>query len=130
MELAVQQVFGNMLGILRMSGTTVVVVFHGRAYIFSPADAQYPLVIDMDAVVVAKVVVEPSVAFIRAFRMDLLKPASQIFIFRFPAALLSRRPFVVGRTGYMKQRTSRFDGIPFFLMALLNCRVNMALPYL
>ena len=41
-----------------MSGTSMVVVFHGRVYISGPTDMKYPLVIDIDSVVITQVIVE------------------------------------------------------------------------
>lgn len=70
-ELAVQEIFGNVLRVLGPSGAATVIVFHSRAYISGPADSQYPLVIDMDTIVVAQVIIESPVAFIWAFPMDL-----------------------------------------------------------
>lgn len=67
MELAIQQVFSQMLGILGSSGTAVVAVLHGRPNISGPANTQYSLIIDMDSIVVAQVVVEPPIALIWTF---------------------------------------------------------------
>ena len=50
----------------------MIIVFHRGTYIFAPADTQHPLVINMDTMVVAKIVIEPSISLIRAFCMDLL----------------------------------------------------------
>lgn len=74
MKLTIQQVFSNMLRVFLLPGTATVVVLHGRAYVSDPADAQHPLVIDVDAVVMAQVIIEPAVAFIRALPVELLNP--------------------------------------------------------
>ena len=47
-KLPVQKVLGKILRVLRLSGAATVVIFHGRAYISGPADAEHPFVIDMD----------------------------------------------------------------------------------
>ena len=52
-ELPVQKILGKILRILRLPGTSTVVVFHGGAYISGPANTEYPLVIDMNAIVMA-----------------------------------------------------------------------------
>ena len=94
-ELTVQKILCNELRIFGMSGTAVVTVLHCRAYISGPADPQHPLVIDMDTIVVTKIIVEPSIALIRAFLMDLFDFVGQTLIFLGSAAQLSRIPFVV-----------------------------------
>lgn len=72
MELAVQEVVGEILWILNLSGTAVVIVFHSRPNISGPADTKHSFVIDVDAIVMAQVVIEPPAAFIRAFLVDFL----------------------------------------------------------
>lgn len=52
-ELPVQKIFGNILRILRLPGTSTIVVFHGRAYISGSANTEHPLVINMNAMVMA-----------------------------------------------------------------------------
>ena len=52
-KLSVQKIFSKVLRVFRLSGAATVVIFHGRAYISCPADAEHPLVIDMDAIVMA-----------------------------------------------------------------------------
>jgi hypothetical protein len=71
-ELSVQKILGNILGILGLPGTAMAAVFHSRPYISGPADPQHSLVIDMDAIIMAKIVIQSPVSFIWAFCMDLL----------------------------------------------------------
>ena len=80
MELPVQKIFGKILRILRLPGASTVIVFHGRSYISGSADAEYSLVIDMNAMVMAQVVIEPPVAFIWAFFMNLFYFVRKAFI--------------------------------------------------
>ena len=75
-----------MLRIFGPSGAATVIVFHGGPYVSGPADTQYPLVIDMNTVVVAQIVIESSVPFIRAFFMNLFDFVSQTFVLRSPTA--------------------------------------------
>jgi len=60
----------------------------------------------MNAVIMAQVVVEPPVALIRAFRMDLLNRIRKAFILRSPPAQLTGSPFVVSRTRRVEQLAS------------------------
>lgn len=101
-ELAVQKIFGNILGVFSPPGTAMVIVFHSRTYIPGPANTQHTLIINMDAVVVAQIVIEPPVAFVRAFRMDLFNLIRQSLIFLSPAAQVPRSPFMVSRTSNME----------------------------
>ena len=79
-KLPVQKIFGKILRVLRLSGAATVVIFHGRADIFDPADAEHPLVIDMDTAVMAQIVVEPPVSLVWAFGMELFEfSASRLF---------------------------------------------------
>ena len=68
-KLPVQKVLSKILWVLRMSGAATVVIFHGRADISGPADAEHPLVIDMDAVVMTQIIVKSPVALVRACGM-------------------------------------------------------------
>ena len=79
-ELPVQKILGKILRILRLPGASTVIVFHGRSYISGSADAEYSLVIDMNAMVMAQVVIEPPVAFIWAFFMNLFYFVRKAFI--------------------------------------------------
>ena len=66
-ELPIQKILSKILRILCLPGTSAVVVFHGRVYISGSADAEYPLIINVNAMVMAQVVIESTVAFIWAF---------------------------------------------------------------
>jgi hypothetical protein len=90
--LAVQKIFGNVLRIFGRSGAATVIVFHSRAYISGPADTQHPLIIDMDTIVVAQIIIERPVTFIRAFRMDFFNLIRQALIFLSSAAQVPRSP--------------------------------------
>ena len=128
-ELAVQKILGNILRVLGLPGTTMAAVFHGRPDISGAADTQHSLVIYMDAIVVAQIIIEPSVPFVRTLLMDFFNLVSQTFIFRSSAAQLPRSPFVVGRASYMEQSARSFNGNPLCLMAFFNDDVDMALSY-
>ncbi len=61
-----------------------------------------------------QIVIEPAIALVRAFLMELFKPVSQTLIFLGSAAQLSGNPLVASGTGHMKQPAGRFNGIPLF----------------
>ena len=85
-KLPVQKVFGKILRVLRSPRAAMVVVLDRGTDISDPADAEHPLVIDVDTVVMAQVVIESPVALIRAFLMDLLKRVRKSFILCGPLA--------------------------------------------
>ena len=58
----------------------------------------------MDAAVMAQIVIEPPVALIRTFRMELFEFFRKPFILRSPPAQFAGSPFVVSRTRRMEQR--------------------------
>lgn len=122
-KLSVQKILGKILRIFCVSGAATVAVLDRRTDIFNPADAEHSLVVDMNAAVMAQIVIEPPVALIRAFRMELFK------LLRSPAAQLSGSPFVVSRMRCVEQLTGRFNGKSMFFMAFLNDYVNLALLY-
>jgi len=64
-------------------------VLDGRFDIPGPTDPQYPLVVDMDAQVMAQLVVDPAVTLIRAFRVDTLDLLCQRLILGRPVAELA-----------------------------------------
>ena len=128
-EPPVQKILGKILRIPRLPGTSAVVVFHGRAYISGSADAEHPLVIDMDTIVMAQVVIEPPVAFIWAFLVDLFNLVRKAFILRSSLAQFSGSPFVVSRASQMEQFAGQFNGIALFGVCFPDGSIDMALSY-
>ena len=94
-ELPIQKILSKILRILRLPGASAVVVFHGRVYISGSADAEYPLIINVNAMVMAQVVIESTVAFIWAFLVNLFNLVRKTFILRSSLAQFSGSPFVV-----------------------------------
>ena len=128
-ELPVQKIISKILRILRLSGTSTVAVFHGRAYISGSADSEHPLVIDTNVIVMTQVVIEPPVAFIRAFLMDFFKLVCQTFILYGSSAQLAGIPLVVSGSSHMEQLTGQLDGITIFLVCFPNRGIDAALSY-
>ena len=101
-ELAIQQVFSQMLRVSGTPGTAVVTVLHGRPDISGPADTKHSLIIDMDTVVMAQIIIEPAITLVRVFRMNFLDLICQPLILCGSAALLSSCPLMVSGTGHME----------------------------
>ena len=99
-----------------------------QAYISGPADAENPLVVDMNAAVMAQIVVEPPVSLIRTFRMELFELFRKPLILCGPLAQLPGRPFVVSRTRRVEQLTGQFNGIVRFLVCLPDRGIDAAIP--
>lgn len=128
-KLAVQKILCNVLWVLSPPGAAVAGVLNGRLDIPGPADAQYTLIVHMDAVVVAQVIIEPAVALIRTFFVDFFYDTGQALVLCCSVAQFPGSPLVVSRTGHMKQSAGYLNGIPLSLMAFLDCPVNPPLPY-
>lgn len=128
-ELPVQKIFSKILRILRLPGASAVVVFHGGAYVSGSADAEHPLVIDVDTMVMAQIVIEPPVALIWAFLVDLFNLVRKAFVLRSSPAQFSGCPFVVGRTGHMEQFAGKFNRITLFSVCFPDGSIDMALSY-
>ena len=128
-KLPVQKILSKILRVLRLSGAATVVIFHGRADISGPADAEHPFVVDMDAAVMAQIVIEPPVALIRTFRMELFEFFRKPFILRSPPAQLPRSPLVVSRTRRVEQLAGWLNGITIFLVCFPDRSIDAALSY-
>ena len=130
MELAVKKVFRKMLRTLCLPRASMAVVFDSGLYILYPTDAKDPFIVDMDAMVMPQVVVDPAVAFVGTFQMDFLNLSGKLFVLGSPAAQLTGSPLVIGRASHMKQRASDLDGASYVHIAIFNSCVDMALSYL
>ena len=105
MELAVQPVLRDVLGIGGLPGTAVVLVLNSRLDIQTAADAKYSLFINIQLVIVGQIILDPAVALIRAFSMDLLHKFRNLLIFLFSGALSAADPAVVCCSGYAEHTT-------------------------
>ena len=128
-KLPVQKVFGKILRVLRSPRAAMVVVLDRGTDISGPADAEHPLVIDVDTVVMTQVVIESPVALIRTFLMDLLDRIREMFVLRSPPAQLAGSPSVVGRACHMEQLTGQLNGISLFSVLFPDRGIDMALSY-
>ena len=86
MKLAVQKILCNILRIFSLPGTTTVVVFYSRFDVSGPTNTQHALVIDMYAIVVSQIVIEPPIALIWTFLMNFLNLVGQTLILIYPMA--------------------------------------------
>ena len=96
MKFAGEDVFCDVLRILRTSSTAVAAVLNGGFYAFLSAYSKDTLVIYMNAVVVPKVIVYAAIALVRAFIVDFFHKFSNGYVFLNPVASFSRSPLVIG----------------------------------
>ena len=82
----------------------------------------------MNAAVMAQIVVEPPVALVRAFGVELFELFRKPFILRSPPAQLSRSPLVVSRTRRVEQLTGWLNGITIFLVCFPDRGIDAAIP--
>ena len=128
-KLPAQKVLGKILRVLRLSGAAMVVVLDRGTDISDLADAENPLVIDMDTVVMTQAVIESPVALIRTFLMDILDRIREMFVLRGPMAQLAGSPLVVCRTRRVEQLTGWLNGIFPFSVCLPDRGIDAALSY-
>ena len=128
-KLSVQKIFGKVLRIFCVSGAAAASVLDRGADVFDPADAEHPLVVDMDAAVMAQVIVEPPVTLIRTFLVDLLKRVRKAFVLCSPLTQFTGSPFVVSRARCVEQFTGQFNGIARFLVCFPDCCIGAALSH-
>ena len=81
-----QDVLRYVLRILGGPGTTVVAVLDGRLDAPDTADAEYSLVVHMDAMVMLQLVPDPPIALVRTLCVDGLYLLCQLRVFRCPSA--------------------------------------------
>lgn len=129
-KLPIQNIFGKILRILCFSGAAVAAVLDRGLDVPDTADSQHALVIDTDAVVVLQVIVDTSIALVRASAVDLFDHFSDAFIFDSPLAQLARCPLVVCGMGHMEQVAHRLHWILLFCVLFADGRVEMGLSYL
>ena len=128
-KLPAQKVLGKILRVLRLSGAAMVVVLDRGTDISDLADAENPLVIDMDTVVMTQAVIESPVALIRTFLMDILDRIREMFVLRGPMAQLAGSPLVVCRTRRVEQLAGQLNGIFLFSVCLPDRGIDAALSY-
>lgn len=101
-ELTVKQIFSKILRTFSLPCATMIIVFDGGFDIPDPADTQDSLVIDANAIVVPKVVVNAPVSLVGTFRMYLFNLFRDSLVLDDSVAELSCNPLVIGGTGHMK----------------------------
>jgi hypothetical protein len=70
------------------------------------ADAKDTFIVDLDIMISLKIISDPAISFVRVFSVDFLDFLCDPFIFTDPFAEIPLEPFVVGRSGYMKDLTT------------------------
>lgn len=96
MKLASQKIFGEILWILCLPGAAVTGVLDGGHDIFCAADAQDPLIVNVDVLVMPQIIIDTSVAFVGTFCVDFLNLFGKPFVLGSPAAEFAGRPLIVG----------------------------------
>lgn len=108
----------------------MVIVFNCGLNIPCAADTQYPLVVDVDIVVMPQVIIDTPVTFVWTFYMDFLHLFGDTFVLSGPVAYFARSPLIVSRTNHMEQLAGSFNGVSCFRMTFFYCSADAALPYL
>ena len=129
-KLPAQQVFSDILRIPGTSGTAVIAVFDCGFDVVLPANSQDSFVVDMNAMVMEKIVIDAAIAFVRTFCVNFLYFLRKLFIFSSSGTFSAGQPPIICRPGYLEQCTGFLYGGSVFSAMVLDCSVNMALPYL
>ena len=129
-ELPVQEVLGQILRILCVAGTAVAAVLDGGLDPQDAAYAQHPLVVDADAMVVTQAVIDPPVAHLRVFSVDLFHHPGQLPVPALSGAGFPRCPFVIRRARHTEDRAAFLYRIPLLSVQLLYGGIVIALSYL
>ena len=130
MEVAIKEIFSYILRILCLPCAAAVTVLNSGFDAFGPADTEDALVIYMDMLVVPKVVIDASVAFIRVLHMDLLDLLCYLLVLYGSGALFPGCPAKVSRSGNVQQLTGDLNRIVLFSMAFLDGSIQVSLSYL
>ena len=69
----------------------------------------------MDVVVVAQIVIDTAITFVRAVSVNLLDQLGNLLIFLLSGTFLAGCPLVIGGAGNMEQFTHRLNRIILFL---------------
>ena len=129
MKRSVEDILCYILRISCVPCTTFVCVFYGRLDVFDAADSQHPLITDANIMIPFQLIPDPTVALIRTFSVDFLSNLSNSVVFLLSAGLFTRKPAIIGVSGYVQNVTTRFDGISIFLVAIPNGDVFPNLSY-
>lgn len=108
----------------------MVCILYRRLYLQYPANTKNPLIIDGYTVIPVQIVPDPSVTLIRMFLMDGFDPFSNLLVFPGSFPIVFTQPFIIRRSGNVKQGTNGFYGITKFFMAVSDGFIQMVLPYL
>ena len=129
-ELTVKKVLGDVLRILRLPRAAVTAVLDGGLDPFGAANAEDTFVVDVNVMVMPQLVIDASVALVRAVHVDLLNLLSKLRVLSGPGTQLAGRPLVVCRARNMQQAAGFLDGLTIFSIVFLYCSVDMFLSYL
>lgn len=130
MEIAIQYIFGNMLWIIGVSGTTVVLVLNRGFNASDTTDTQYTLVVHMNPMVVLQIVPNAPVAFVGAFGVNSFDFVSEFVVLCHPLAGFACRPTVISSSRYAQYSANAANRVMVFFLTFLNCSVFPKLPYL
>lgn len=121
MELTVQPVFRDVLGISGLSGAAVVLVLNGRFYIQAAANTKYSLFVYIHLVVVYQIILNTAVTLIWVLCMYLFHNFCNLLVFQLSGALFTTQPAVIGCPGNSRYGTGLFYRISIFSPVLFRC---------
>ena len=129
-EIAVEDVFGNVLRVRCLPGAAIVSVLNCGFNVQIAANTQYALVAYRGIVETLQISSGPAVSLVWTFCVNFFYQGYNALIPLSPCTFLAGKPFVIRRSGYMEQTASLLNGVIKFLNILLNCSVFLRLSYL
>ena len=113
-----------------MPSTAVVGILDGGFNPFRPTDPKYPLVANLDFMVLLKIISDAPVPLVRAFIVDFFRQFCDSFIFLLTYAFLSTCPLIIGGSGNPQLLTAYFNRISILCNTCSNSRIFMDKLYL
>ena len=120
MEVAVKEIFGDVLWILCLPRTAMIAVFDGRLDVPGATDAENTLVIHADTIVMPEIIVDTAVTLVWTLPVDLFDCLCNLLILLRPGALFAGRPAMICGSRNMQQLAGFLNRSRFLCMAFLN----------
>ena len=117
-------------GFAALLDAVVISVFDSRLNVFFTTDSQNPFIVDMNAIIMTKIIINAAIPFVRAFHIDILYFLCHLFVTYGPGTLTARQPPIIFCPGYPEWHTGLLNRIFVFLAIFLDNPVKVLLSYL
>ena len=115
-DLPVKYIFGNILRILCLTGTSIVCIFYRRLYTELTTDPQNSLIIGFHAIITFQIIPYSLVSFVWGVFMDFFYFIRYMLVFQLTFRCLPMQPFIIRRMGNAPKPAQAPDGIAVLFM--------------